>query len=514
MPYFSPLSYLPSLSLSQYLVSGEARVKAQREAQGTESGPTGAEVDAHVASTMTKKERSTFLTTKKEEEEQRQQQHKQNEIKEGVATEDGNSPTTPTHKVEGDASSEARPASRMLPTAKTLTKEEISELPVDERGRRLGLEDPDDPEMQDDPAIFAHKQEPTVEQSSVTKPGILAKLFPSAAVAPSASEEKTDEVGDGKEDEEGEVEGKTIVCSAEPEENLGQDSEATTSANDTEPLFPGIPNVAAPQEPPLTSVIAEDGLPYVDPRVYGGTSFDLVGNGEHEPLNIIISALSSPAILTRKGFQSYLRSLDYDKECLGLHGGGYQKAFLDPRGWLDQNFLYRQVYTPLDHIFGTCIESLIGGNHIRAWQQQGTGAWFLAASKEENLQEHHMIIPDGYNIGRDEFIRQSQKEKGGVTSFFFNSYRTKVEWVQGLMPSGIQGVNHDIAVDGRTAILTVTLLSKEEKKAIKAQNRCERQREVDERRQAKEAERKMKKEKKAVVVAAASATSLTKGNAS
>lgn len=28
-------------------------------------------------------------------------------------------------------------------------------------------------------------------------------------------------------------------------------------------------------------------------------------------------------------------------------------------------------------------------------------------------------IPDGYNIGRDEFVNQSQKEKDGITSFFF-----------------------------------------------------------------------------------------------
>ena len=35
---------------------------------------------------------------------------------------------------------------------------------------------------------------------------------------------------------------------------------------------------------------------------------------------------------------------------------------------------------------GSCLESVIGGNHFRAWKQNGTGAangaWFLAASKE------------------------------------------------------------------------------------------------------------------------------------
>lgn len=81
------------------------------------------------------------------------------------------------------------------------------------------------------------------------------------------------------------------------------------------------------------------------------------------------------------------------------------------------------LYMPCgnSHLFGTCIESLRGGNHIRVWQQMGTGAWFFAASKEEDVSKHHMIIPDGYNIGRDWVVQQSQRNKNGVTSFMFKT---------------------------------------------------------------------------------------------
>ena len=57
----------------------------------------------------------------------------------------------------------------------------------------------------------------------------------------------------------------------------------------------------------------------------------------------------------------------------------------------------------------------VGGNHVRIWQQQGTGAWFLAASEEMNVRKHHMIVPDGYNLGRDKVVAQSQQRKNGVT---------------------------------------------------------------------------------------------------
>lgn len=95
------------------------------------------------------------------------------------------------------------------------------------------------------------------------------------------------------------------------------------------------------------SLLPSRGVAYVDPRSYGGSLLNQSA-GLGEPLNVIISALSSPELLTRRGLQGYLRSLDFDMECLGLHKGTAQKAFLDPRGWVDENFLYREVYTPLE----------------------------------------------------------------------------------------------------------------------------------------------------------------------
>lgn len=140
---------------------------------------------------------------------------------------------------------------------------------TDENGRTLGIEDPTDERLQDDPAIFASNLPVTVVQSAA-----LPKVLP-------------------------------------------------------------------------TTLLPSRGVAYIDPRTYGGAMLNQSA-GLGEPLNVIVSALSSPELLTRKGLQGYLRSLDFDMECFGLHQGAAQKAFLDPRGWVDENFLYREVYTPFE----------------------------------------------------------------------------------------------------------------------------------------------------------------------
>ncbi|TKY86243.1 hypothetical protein EX895_005068 [Sporisorium graminicola] len=344
----SPFATLTS-AVSKYITSHKARVQAQKQAKGTTSGPTGAEVDAQVASTLSKKQGAQIASNV-------------------------------------DAPSTAQ---------------------VDDQGRTLGLEDPNEPALQDDPltALRATAQPNIVPTTPVIDPALLAEV-----------------------------------------------SEVTYGAQTS------IPELSPPTTT-STQVVDANQYGFVDPRVYSGTSFDLVGDGLHEPLNVIVSSLSSPAVLTRKGLQSYCRALDFDRECLGLHAGGYQKAYVDLRGWRDQEFIYRQVYTPLDHVFGTCIESVVGGNHIRAWQQQASGAWFLATSKEETASKNHMIVPNGYNVGRNLLVKQALgKNKDGKTSFMFTRYQTQVEFIAGLMPQGVQGVNHDIAVDGLTAVLTVTVL--------------------------------------------------------
>lgn len=40
----------------------------------------------------------------------------------------------------------------------------------------------------------------------------------------------------------------------------------------------------------------------------------------------------------------------------------------------------------------------------RYWKQGTTGAWFLAASVEKNVFDHHSIEDNGYNRGRNEIV--------------------------------------------------------------------------------------------------------------
>jgi hypothetical protein len=121
----------------------------------------------------------------------------------------------------------------------------------------------------------------------------------------------------------------------------------------------------------------------------------------------------------------------------GLHIGNIHDADLgDGLSRKPEQFLARQYYFP---IWGTCWESFYGGNHFRAWKQNGTiansGAWFLAVSKEEEATENHMIVPDGYNIGRDWLVDraiQGSRWKGMW-------WKAEVEWREGLLEPGNHG---------------------------------------------------------------------------
>ncbi|PWY97713.1 hypothetical protein BCV70DRAFT_44531, partial [Testicularia cyperi] len=276
----------PALRVSTYLTSDSSRIKAQKEADGPAQGPTGAEVDAYVAGTLSRKD---------------------------------------LQKATAAPQSQSDQGSRFR---------EIESR--DEQGRVLGLEDPNDPALIDDPLTFPLLDGPPEEDSSSL-------------------------TAEGDHTNSGRVDIVHATSDEVAQELVDKVKDATYGQQTNVAFFP------APTTAISTSLVSPNELGFVDPRVYGGTSFDLVGNGMHEPLNVVISANSSPEILTRKGFQSYCRSLDFDRECLGLHAGSAQRAWTDPRGWRDQEFLYREVYTPLDHVFGTCIESLVGGNHIRAW---------------------------------------------------------------------------------------------------------------------------------------------------
>ena len=146
----------------------------------------------------------------------------------------------------------------------------------------------------------------------------------------------------------------------------------------------------------------------------------------------------------------------------------------------------------------TQTDSPAGGHHFRVWKQNGTlansGAWFIgyvlrssagtagpdlkfgchSASKEEPTAKKHMIVPNGYNIGRDWFV-----EKATAGSHWQGMWwKADVEWRQGLLEPGKHGeqaqppprsfgwsqmvshnlhlgVNHGIEQDGVVAILTI-----------------------------------------------------------
>jgi hypothetical protein len=194
---------------------------------------------------------------------------------------------------------------------------------------------------------------------------------------------------------------------------------------------------------------------WADPRINGGRLLDFTAPFLGEPLNVILSGLSDPYVLTEEGFREYTKSIGYSNECLGLHIGAIHEADLgDGSGRMPEMYLARQAYFP---VWGTCWESIAGGHHFRAWRQNGThadsGAWFIGASKEEHSQKRHKIVKDGYNLGRDWFV---ERALAGSHQKGHNVWWTaKVEWRTGLLEPGSKGVNHGIPQDGRVAVLTV-----------------------------------------------------------
>ncbi|GAA5832760.1 hypothetical protein JCM11251_005752 [Rhodosporidiobolus azoricus] len=197
-----------------------------------------------------------------------------------------------------------------------------------------------------------------------------------------------------------------------------------------------------------------DNPAWYDPRELGGSFLNRNLWGAGEPLNIIISAQSSPDVLRERGLMVYSRSLGLWDECAKLHLGDPQEANLgDGKGWEAELFVMREaIRWPW---IGSCLESIAGGNHFRAYKQNGTdansGAWFLAASKEVDLRKQHKIAPNGYNLGRDYIVERATSG----SRYLGRSWQAQVEWVEGLLKPGNDGINHGISQDGRVAVLTV-----------------------------------------------------------
>jgi len=201
----------------------------------------------------------------------------------------------------------------------------------------------------------------------------------------------------------------------------------------------------------IASITAAD---FINPTLGGGSLLDHdSGSGLGEPLNVIISGLSSEWVLADGGFLHYANALGFDIECLGAHLGAPQTANLgDGRGWVNQTIELRKDYG--NDIIGTCWESLVGGNHLRMWHQSTTKALFLAVSEEANVHDGHTIKPNGYNLGRDSLVKIAT----GLKTYRGVKYQTTVKSITGLIAPGSKGINHGIATDGVVALLTVTIV--------------------------------------------------------
>ncbi|EIW63066.1 uncharacterized protein TRAVEDRAFT_56242 [Trametes versicolor FP-101664 SS1] len=208
--------------------------------------------------------------------------------------------------------------------------------------------------------------------------------------------------------------------------------------------------------PAAFSVSVRQTAPFVNPVDGGGSMLIDAGNGLGEPLNVIISGQSSKSVLNEDGIINYARAIGFSTECFGIHLGNPFSANLgDGHGAVNQTVELRQDFGDSD--VGTCLESLIGGNHFRVYFQNGpsadTGAAFLAVSAEKPATDNHDIEPDGYDVGRNGLVNAAV----GTTDFGGITYNTVAENITGLLPVGSNGVNHGIAIDGIVTVLTVTI---------------------------------------------------------
>ncbi|KZV66888.1 hypothetical protein PENSPDRAFT_688582 [Peniophora sp. CONT] len=203
-----------------------------------------------------------------------------------------------------------------------------------------------------------------------------------------------------------------------------------------------------------TPVNRADAVPYYNPTdQLGGSMLDWLVNGKGEPLNVIVSALSSPDVLTVDGIVNYARSIGYSAECLGLHLGDPQTATLgDGNHNQTELIVIREDFG--NEPVGTCLESLIGGNHFRVFKQNGTeaqsNALFLAVSQEEDVTQGHTISPNGYNIGRDKLVAAAIGDSsfGGVS--YSTRRRTSLDF--------LNQARSRSTTDGIVTLLTVTIL--------------------------------------------------------
>lgn len=162
-------------------------------------------------------------------------------------------------------------------------------------------------------------------------------------------------------------------------------------------------------------------------------------------------------MLSPEGFESYYRAIGFaDGKCLNVSANDTQKANLgDGNGKVPQAGLARWE--------NGCAEALQGGNHFRYWFQNGTKAntkaVFIAASVEQPIKKDHMVVSNGYDLGRDQLVgnatqsTKTDKETG-------NQFETKVIKKDKSLLKGISSddLNHNIGTDGTVTVLQVQLV--------------------------------------------------------
>lgn len=89
-----------------------------------------------------------------------------------------------------------------------------------------------------------------------------------------------------------------------------------------------------------------------------------------------------------------------------------------------------------------------------------------SVSAEHSLLFHHTIVPNGYDLGRDLLVSRAIQGNLPIYSppYNFQSvpgyvWRADLTWERGLLDAGLNGINHNITIDGRVAVLTVRRLS-------------------------------------------------------
>lgn len=198
------------------------------------------------------------------------------------------------------------------------------------------------------------------------------------------------------------------------------------------------------------SFVAAGGEQYASPSSHGGK----ILTNQSEPLNVIISGTSDPAVLSPDGFAAYVSSLKFDPDSFAgqsSNNDAQQANLGDGNGWMNQTGLYRK--TP------ALMEVLQGGNHFRYWVQNGkkanTGAIFIAASIEMGLKQHHNIVPNGYDLGRDQLVGNATQ---APTHSNTTEYTTKLLSMDTSLMQGVSknDLNHKIATDGKVAVLEIT----------------------------------------------------------